>query len=82
MLVTKAEDLTNECKAAMTNKEPVVMAGEERERNPRNSRWAGTGTRERNGRGRGGDAVEGQGPAGDATFRDSDGGATRADLAR
>jgi hypothetical protein len=59
-----------------------VTAGEERERNPRNSRRAGTGTRERNGRGRGGDAVEGQGAAGDATFRDSDGGATRADLAR
>jgi hypothetical protein len=39
------------------------------------------GTRERNGRGQGGGVVEGQGAVGDATFHDSDGGATRADLA-
>jgi hypothetical protein len=32
------------------------------------------------GRGRGGDAVEGQGAVEDATFRDSDGGATTAGL--
>jgi hypothetical protein len=59
-----------------------VTAGEERERSPRNSRRAGTGTRERERRGRSDDAVEGQGAAGDATFRDSDGGMARADLAR
>jgi hypothetical protein len=59
-----------------------VTAGGDWKRNPGNSRRVGTGTRERNGRGRGGDAVEGQGAAGDATFHDTDGGATRADLAR
>jgi hypothetical protein len=59
----------------------VVTAGGDRERNPGNSRRVGRGLGSGNGRGRSGDAVEGQGAAGDATFLDSDGGVTRADLA-
>jgi hypothetical protein len=40
------------------------------------------GTWEREWHGWGGDAVEGQGTAGHVTFHDSDGGVTRAALAR
>jgi hypothetical protein len=58
-----------------------VTAGGDWERNPGNSRWVGRGLGSGNGHGRSGDVVEGQGAAGDVTFRDSDGGVTRADLA-
>jgi hypothetical protein len=58
-----------------------VTAGGDWERNPGNSRRVRRGLGSGNGRGQSGDAVEGQGAAGDATFRDSDGGVTRADLA-
>jgi hypothetical protein len=59
-----------------------VTAGEERGRNPRNSRRAGTGTRERKRARTERRCGGGQGAAGDSTFRDSDGGVARADLAR